>query len=172
MQNTFKSLKIKFRTLNWQLPPNRGVYNTENKFKNLCVCCWQSKLTAMQRAWACIYGPQTKISEGAHVSFDAHNDSAKDAVPHGSSSLRTATQFLISNDETDSFKKKYCSTLCFLWLRRSSQKEKSYSFTLLFSHLFLWVSIRIPKGLILNPILTSFSSSNNLEIIASNLIYF
>ena len=105
MQNTFKSLKIKFRTLNWQLPPNRGVYNIENKFKNLCVCCWQSKLTATQRAWACIYGPQTKISEGAHVSSDAHNDSAKDAVSHGSSSLRTATQFLISNDETDSFKK-------------------------------------------------------------------
>jgi len=60
----------------------------------------------MQRAWACIYVPQTKISEETHVSFDAHNDSRKDAVPHGSSSLRTATQFLISNDETDSLKKK------------------------------------------------------------------
>lgn len=54
----------------------------------------------MQIAWACIYVPQTKISEGTHVRFDAHNYSRKDAVPHGSSSLRTAAQFLISNDET------------------------------------------------------------------------
>ena len=53
----------------------------------------------MQRAWACIYVPQTKISEETHVSFHAH-DTRKDAAPHGFSSLRTTTQFLISNDET------------------------------------------------------------------------
>lgn len=37
MQNTFKSLKVKFRALNWQLPHNKGVFNRENKLKILCL---------------------------------------------------------------------------------------------------------------------------------------
>lgn len=55
----------------------------------------------MQGAQTYIYIPQTKISEKAHVSFDAYNGSMKDAVPHGPCSLRTARQFLISHDETE-----------------------------------------------------------------------
>lgn len=37
MQSTFKSPKMKWRTLNWQLPYNRGVCTTENKSKTLCL---------------------------------------------------------------------------------------------------------------------------------------
>lgn len=37
MQNTFKSLKMKWRALNWQLPHHKGVCNIEHKLKTWCL---------------------------------------------------------------------------------------------------------------------------------------